>query len=355
MLSRVAETMSKLDDKSAQGEYYRNEGGHDLSVSSGHIIASPQAVELELRPSEKTSKPVQSFNVRIPSRILSLCGGGHLCIVHIGILKALRDRSLLTYIKGVVGISAGALIALIYILGYTLHEMELLLQTIDLSMFTSIESDSALLFYQTLCVNSGEMLDLFIINLLEKKGYSSTTTFAELHRKKSLFFRCYATRLQTSDIQEFSLEKTPNHTILFALRATMCLPIIFAPLKDPFTDILYYDAALIHNMPFVFLKEEEKQNSICVFFDLLTDTTKQEYDFTDIFKYACKSLYGTRNNYFLNKYGEFILKVSVDFTKLLDCNTREAKDELIERGYTNCIRFLDCKPTNTLARRYSVS
>jgi len=353
MLSRVVGMLSKSCDKSAQAECYTNEGGHDLSVSAGHTTVLPLTSELGLRPSVRTSKHIKSFNVRVPSRILSLCGGGHLCIAHIGLLKALHYRNLLKYVKEVIGISAGALVGLMYALGYTIEQMETLLYTIDLSMFTTIESDCALSFYQTLCVNSGEILDTFLRSLLENKGFSEKTTFAEFYTRAKLKFRCYATCLQRSDIQEFSAKKTPNHSILFALRASMCLPVIFAPMKDPFTDSMYYDAALIHNMPFVFLTEEEKQHTLSVFFDVfgVSDLT---HEITSVLTYAFKSFYNIRNVYYLKRYADSIVRVPVDFVKLLDCNTKEAKDHLISLGYTMCMAFLESVP-NPGVRRYSVS
>ena len=356
MLSRVVGMLSKSYDKSAQEVCYTNEGVHDPAVSSDRTVASSQASEPVSRLSEKTSNDVKLFkanNLRVPSRILSLCGGGHLCIAHVGVLKALRDKDHLKYIKGVVGISAGALIGLIFALGYTIEQTERLLQGIDLTVFTSLESDSALLFYQTLCINSGHKLDAFLVSLLEAKGLSAKVTFAEFQSK--VFFRCYATRLHTSDIQEFSVEKTPNHSILFALRATMCLPIIFAPMKDPFTDILYYDAALVNNMPFVFLTEEEKEHCLCVFFNVFDIADVSIQDPITVFKYALKSFYNTRNVYYLKRYVDRIIIIPVDFTKLLDCNTPDAKGGLVKLGYTKCISLLDSMCKRVIARRYSVA
>lgn len=353
MLSRVVGMLSKSYDKSAQEGYCTNEGEHDRAASECHTAALPPTSEPELRPASKHRK---SFNVHVPSRILSLCGGGHLCIAHLGVLKALQERDQLKYIYGLIGISAGALVALLYVLGYTLEQSELLLYTIDLSVFTAIESDSALLFYQTLCVNSGEKLDAFLKSLLENKGFSSTTTFAEMHKsgKCKAFFRCYATRVQKSDIQEFSVEKTPNHTIVFALRASMCLPIVFAPMKDPFTETLYYDAAIIHNMPFVFLTEEDKRHTLSVHFNLFKQNFDQ-VDMLNVFSYTFKSFYNLRNVYYLNTYKDSIICVENIQMNFLDCNKKEDKDALLERGYSACMSHLDAKPTRRIARRYSAS
>jgi predicted acylesterase/phospholipase RssA len=362
MLSRVVGMLSKSYDKSAPEVCCTSEGARDPAVSSDHTVASSQASEPGPRLSEKTSKDgnlfkvtKKSFAIRLPSRILSLCGGGHLCIAHVGVLKALRHSDQLKYIKGVVGISAGALVGLIYVLGYTIDQIERLLQGIDLSIFTSVESESALFFYQTMCINSGQKLDSFLVSLLEAKGLSSNLTFAEL--KSPIFFRCYATHIQTSEIQEFSIEKTPNHSILFAVRASMCLPVIFAPMKDPFTDALYYDAALIHNMPFVFLSEEEKRQTLSVFFDVFGQSTEEahnSHDITSVFKYAIKSFYSQRNGYFLKRYVENMIHIPVDATKFLHSSSKDVAD-CIALGYSKCINFLKARPTSCPARRYSVT
>lgn len=362
MLSRVVGMLSKSYDKSAQEACYTTEGGHGPAVSSDRTVASSLALEPESRLSEKTSKDGNLFKltkkslaIRLPSRILSLCGGGHLCIIHIGILKALKDNDQLKYVKGVVGISAGALVALIYVLGYTIEQIERLISGIDLSIFTSVESESALLFYQTLCINSGQKLDAFLLSLLTAKGLPPNVTFAQLN--SPLFFRCYATHIQTSEIQEFSVEKTPNHSILFALRASMCLPVVFAPMKDPFTDALYYDGALIHNMPFVFLSEEEKRQTLSVFFDVFGACSEGEHnthDMTSIFKYAINSVYSQRNVYFLKRYADNMIRISVDVTKFLHSSSKDTV-EGIALGYSKCSSFLEARPTRCPVRRYSVS
>jgi predicted acylesterase/phospholipase RssA len=359
--------LSKSYDKSAQEAYCTSEGEHGPASFSDRTIASSPALEPGSCLSEKTSKDRKFFKVRLPSRILSLCGGGHLCIAHLGVLKALRDRDQLKYIKGVVGISAGALVALIYILGYTIEQIERLLRSIDLTMFTSVESESALLFYQTMCINSGQKLDSFLVSLLEAKGLSADVTFAQLD--SPLFFRCYATHLQTSEIKEFSVEKTPNHSLLFALRASMCLPVVFAPMKDPFTDALYYDAALIHNMPFVFLNEEEKRQTLSVFFDVFSSSAEpqgqgqaqvqvqaqaQVEDITSIFKYAIKSFYSQRNVYILKRYADHMVHIPVDVTKFLNSSPDDVA-QCIALGYSKCVSFLSSSSTRPVVRRYSVS
>lgn len=352
MLSRVVGMLSKSCDKSAQEAYCTNEGEHDLASSAGHTAASPRALEPGSHPD--ASKQIKSFNVHVPSRILSLCGGGHLCVAHLGVLKALREKNVLKYIRGIVGISAGALMGLMIVLGYTIEQIERLLYTIDLTIFTGIESESALFFYQTLCVNSGQHLETFLKSILENKGFSSTATFTEIAGKCSIFFRCYATRLQESTIQEFSLEKTPNHSVLFAVRASMCLPILFAPMKDPFSDTFYYDAALIHNMPFVFVSEEEKKETLSVYFDIF----KQSFDDVDmstVFQYAFKSFYNLRNIYYLQRYKDTTLIVKNMRMNFLDSNTKDAKDTLISRGYLACIEHLERKSVRRPLRRYSVS
>ena len=373
MLSRVVGMLSKSYDKSAQEVCCTTEGEHGPVSSSDRTIASSPALEPVSRLSEKTSKDRKFFKVRLPSRILSLCGGGHLCIAHLGVLKALRDRDQLKYIKGVVGISAGALVALIYILGYTIEQIERLLRSIDLTMFTSVESESALLFYQTMCINSGQKLDSFLVSLLEAKGLSADVTFAQLD--SALFFRCYATHLQTSEIKEFSVEKTPNHSLLFALRASMCLPVVFAPMKDPFTDALYYDAALIHNMPFVFLNEEEKRQTLSVFFDVFSSGSAsasgsaeggqaepeaepegqaEPEDITSIFRYAIKSFYSQRNVYILKRYADHMVHIPVDVTKFLNSSPDDVA-QCIALGYSKCVSFLSSSSTRPVVRRYSVS
>jgi hypothetical protein len=127
---------------------------------------------------------------------------------------------------------------------------------------------------------------------------------------------------------------------------------MFAPMKDPFTETLYYDAAIIHNMPFVFLTEEDKRHTLSVHFDFFKQNFDQ-VDMLNVFSYTFKSFYNLRNVYYLKKYTDSIVCVDNIPMNFLDCNKKEDKEALLERGYSACMAHLESKPTRRIARRYS--
>ena len=141
-----------LDDKSVVKEYYKNEGEQSHVSSDGHINLSAQALGLQLHLSDdslhQTSTHIKSFIPRIPPRRLAFCGGAVQCIVHVGVLKELSRYNMLSCVKECIGISAGCIISLAYILGYTCDEIERLTLGINYDAFMpSFEPEILLTFF----------------------------------------------------------------------------------------------------------------------------------------------------------------------------------------------------------------
>jgi hypothetical protein len=65
--------------------------------------------------------------------------------------------------------------------------------------------------------------------LLRRKAELITFQDFKDHPDLFLEFKCYGTNLATQSAEEYSAEKTPNATVLSAMRATMSLPVVFQP------------------------------------------------------------------------------------------------------------------------------
>jgi predicted acylesterase/phospholipase RssA len=332
--------MSKPDDKSAVKEYCKSEDEHDLAAFDDHTNLSVPALELQSKTADhrQTSTHMKSFIPRIPPRILGFCGGGTLCLAHIGILKSLSKHSLLSSVRECVGISAGTIISLLYVLGYTLDEIERLSLSLDFtSFFPQFDPNMLLTLYTTWGLDTGAVAERFIRSLFTTKGISPDITFAEL-AKQGMKLRCYATEIQTANIKEFSASKTPTVSIAFAIRASISLPVIFTPVRD--VKAMYMDGGIIHNTPLPFLTEAEIRDTLCFHFDM-SHTNVADMSLMD----ACKCIYTSmtklRNDAIVQKYKENTICVPMHGElPIQDSYSLPYRNRLIQKGEDACNSFL---------------
>jgi len=362
MCLQVVGKMNIPYDKSAAKGYYMNEGEQSPVVSDDHIdplvpVSEPQLHRV-LDDHLQTSTQKGLFIPRIPPRILAFCGGGSLCVTHIGILKSLKKHSLLCSVKECIGVSAGCIISLLYILGYTLAEIEKLTVSVDFTMFIpSFEPERFVSLFNEWGLDNGNMMERLISSLLSNKGLSPDITFSEFSKKYPIKLRCYATEIQTAKIKEFSVKHTPNTSILFAIRSSMSVPVLFTPPRDPLTGMIYMDGGIIHNMPIVILSPSEIKYTLCCFFDVSNRSFEKSAEITGF--NICKSIYSSftvhRNTEFIKKYPENILVIPLHGYTAVGFETKDKSRMLIDLGENTCDVFLSGRPPVRIPRRYSVA
>jgi NTE family protein len=215
----------------------------------------------------------------LPPKRIVFTGGGLRTLGHFGVLEVLEKKGLLKQIKEYIGVSAGALVGFCAMLGYTIEEMQKVVTEFDFSILQNVYPELMLEFFSQYGVDTGEQLEKFVKSLLRIKGHPTDITFRQWSLAHTIRLRCYATDLQTGKVKEFSLEKTPDVPFLFALRASMSLPLYFVPVKDPDTGHLLVDGGLIQNFPMNYLTEEEKETALGVSFLYSKHATEEIPDF----------------------------------------------------------------------------
>ena len=351
--------LRRSDCKSAPEVYCKPEDGRDRAVSDDQI--NPLAPTVELAPPPVVGPQMVASSTTtplfIPPRRLALCGGGVRCIAHVGVFKGLQEANLLHCVKEVIGISAGALFALMYCCGYSLDQIEQLALRFDFTVLRNIDPETAFDFPMTLGLDSGEGLDRLLSSLLTRKGMKEDITFAEMATLQPIHLRCFATEIQTARVKEFSFAKTPNMSVKFAVRASMSLPILYTPMKDPVTGSLLMDGGILHNLPLAFLPQEEIAETLAVLFTLKggDDVSESDVDILKFFKYIYDSITVMRNKYYLERFPKQILCVPVKEVSVTDFSpSLEMRKQLIQLALDSARRFLRTAGSKPI-RRYSVS
>jgi NTE family protein len=183
-------------------------------------------------------------------------GGGVKGIAYVGALGVLEQRGILKDIKRVGGASAGAIIALLIGLGYSLAELENILTTLN---FKNFLDDSwgfirdAKRIVDEYGLYKGDFFLHWAAEKVKEKTGNPNATFEDisnLARNDKRFRAMYimGVNLSTGYAKVFSTEKTPSTSVAYAVRISMSIPLFFAAIRFPRGDV-YVDGGVIDNYP----------------------------------------------------------------------------------------------------------
>jgi len=287
--------------------------------------------------------------MKIPPQRIVLSGGGIRGVSYIGVFMELEKHGFLKNIKEVLGVSCGAMFGFAYILGYTPIEMFSLGSSLDFSLLQNIDPDVALNYFMTYGVDDGTNLEKFLESLVKNKGFSKSVTFQELYDSTSIFFRCYAVELNSSRLIEFSYKTTPNYKVLFALRASMCIPGYFTPVNDEHK--MYVDGGILNNYPVDLLTPEEQTHTIGVTFNEC-HTNRERIESLEEFLYQIISCSYTFHKKTIHH--EIIIPCG-DFPLWKFDASQEERIYLMNCGSKAVVDFFALRKNKIPLRRYSVS
>jgi predicted acylesterase/phospholipase RssA len=280
------------------------------------------------------------------------CGGGTTSVAHAGVLQVLNELQLLSPVKEMLGISAGAMFALSLCLGFTIEEIRHLYLTFDFQNLTELLPGPDCL--ENLSLDSGKNLLAFIEATLHIKGYCRRVTFKDLATSTQTKYnlRVFATDINTSEFLEFSSQKTPNFVVADAVAASMSLPLIFKPVIDPRTGNWLIDGAAISNYPITFLSQSERQTLLGVVFDT-TPIPKTQLDIQDIaFRPISLSINHRTSRETAMHFNKTIVVNTRGFLPVDWNMTNDTRIDLLDRGINAVKKWWNTYRTS-IPRRYS--
>lgn len=179
---------------------------------------------------------------------LILSGGGVKGIAYIGALKYLDElKTKEEYdiiIEEILGVSAGSIIGLLYILGYKYDELVDEIMSKNLSDLKELRIKN---FLQRYGFDSGVRIINWIETLIIRKGYSKDITFADIYTEFGINFKVIATNLNKYKTAVFDKTSSPNLRVTRAIRMSIGVPFIFTVTK--YRGECYVDGGLINNYP----------------------------------------------------------------------------------------------------------
>lgn len=154
---------------------------------------------------------------------ISFSSGAVRGYAYIGVLKALLEANV--QVDHVLGSSIGAFACLMYVLNYSISEMKSLAHDIDVSDMIEVKLSN-------FALDDGYRLSRLIRAVLLEKGCPDTMTFLQLFEKFPKKMTIIATDVIQGTRVDFDHEKTPDASVAMAVRASMSVPLLFAPVHD---------------------------------------------------------------------------------------------------------------------------
>ncbi len=206
---------------------------------------------------------------------LAIKGGGVKGVAYVGALEELDKANIFQTIKRISGTSAGALMATMIAVGYTVEQIRNLMLSIEFKKFES--GWNPLKIFTKYGVHHGGYILEFAQKVVANSPLklSTNATFEELQNKGGKELYIFSCDTSLRDITEFSFENTPKVIIAEAVRASMSIPYYFKAWK--FSNglpnaHLYVDGGIAYNYPLSFYDdsrfnafEHENFNSIGLF------------------------------------------------------------------------------------------
>ena len=161
-------------------------------------------------------------------------------------------------LKGVAGTSAGALMSVLLVAGYSPSELVCLAE--DGGEFHSLTPDMNVgALRDSFGLDDGERLERTVGELLVAKGFSAMVSLSQFQQLTKKKFVCVATAVEEGKPVYLESESWPDLPVCKAVRMSMSIPGIYA--QCSWDGILYADGGITDNLPLgVFPREE----SVCL-------------------------------------------------------------------------------------------
>jgi NTE family protein len=195
-------------------------------------------------------------------KCLLFSSGSVLTIGYLGALRVLDLSGRLSAVTTYMGVSGGALIAMGLSIGYTIDELTDIVLRMDFAAIQDIGDDAPLMLIDKYGFDTGDRVTRFFTALLRVKGFGPDTTFADISAAGRPGLVVWATEMETCMLRRFSAETTPGYTVIGAVQASMCIPLLFVPRVAEDTGHLLVDGGVLNHYPMAYLTAAERDATL---------------------------------------------------------------------------------------------
>lgn len=188
---------------------------------------------------------------------LVISGGGIKGFAFFGALKALSEECGWDFgrrrpaLKRIVGVSIGAFVGMLLALEFSADELLDAVRSIEVTSFVS-PNPTGILLGNIVGLDDGATLEAHIEQYLMGRTGESGMTLKQLRDFSGLDFSVGVVDVEAARFVELSPDSHPDLSVSTAVRASMALPPLFAPLRLP-CGLLAADGGLLNNFPLTYV------------------------------------------------------------------------------------------------------
>ena len=196
----------------------------------------------------------------------------------LGILRYIYFNKMDNHIKNAAGTSMGSFFCLAFALKIPIDELEeMIIKLIKIPDIISVSSDKFLNLFTNLGFNDSKLYLNGIREYIKKKYDMDDITFIELSKLTGVNVYVSVTKINNGKNFIFNVDDTPNISVLDAVAASMCIPLLSQPIK--IDNNYYVDGCLTNNLPYEIFKNINQDDILNVAIYI-----KKDYEVTDIIK-----------------------------------------------------------------------
>lgn len=288
---------------------------------------------------------------------VTCAGGGMKNISVLGALKAFEEYNIDKQIKGLTGSSAGAILIVLFAIGYRTEDINGILDKTDFNSFK--DSPYGYLgclyrFVNHFGLYLGDAFEKWYGDLIEKKTSNRNITFKQVYDTFNIEVAIMGTNVSRRRCEHFTIDDTPDMPVLKAVRISMSYPVAFVPVIMPNKDT-YVDGGLSMNYDLHYFSRKYpdlKPGSSIGLKTLTSDEKPNRHIYSGNDKITsvldfCGGIietmqYQIDREYMTPEDWHNTVKIDVGSVSALDFDlTKVQKDALIESGYTAAKKFLE--------------
>lgn len=222
-----------------------------------------------------------------------IAGGALKVISVIGCIKYLEDKNMLTPLKTFVGTSAGSILCLFLVLGYSFTEiLEFMCVNLSDKQIKNFDADECFDILSNYGLTSGKNLELLVRRMIYKKLKTEDITFIELAKVTGKDLVVCVSNLTKERAEFFNVDTMPNLSVVTAIRVSCCIPIIFTPIS--INDDVYMDGGLYNNFPIDYFQTQTLKDIIGI--NVIFSNYKKTDTFLNYIKFIISSLIEKANS-----------------------------------------------------------
>lgn len=272
---------------------------------------------------------------------LVLSGGGLKGLAFCGVFKALEEANLRDGMVNVCSVSIGAIMGLLFVLGYSSTEIKNIIINKDLSTLIELRIGNLLSKYG--CDKGQKIVD-WMKEVLANKGLHPDITFKQLQSVTGgIVFTVCATNLNTFSPTFFNVHTTPDLPVVKAIRMSISIPIIFTPVI--YKKHHFVDGSVSNNFPICFFKDD-LQNTLGVKLVSNGELEESNFEIQSFFTFVIKCIscmIVNKDKFATVNHAEkcMFLRTEKYEQYFLDFNMpNEIKTRIIDLGYTMAQEYL---------------